>query len=226
MHVVVSYSNYNRPSNWNFRPGTYTPREFIREIAVLLESVIVQLGPDPPDTPSTRTILMDGLRSSLSHEGREATLLLADWKSDSPSDITKQALRVGKALYGYASEFNNKVRGDPHLTVYSPCEAHKWVPPAGRLLRSSRSSPILMMLYNEWLHQITCLRDGLLPFENFEDVQLSLLDPAARGTRPLEDIRKDFNLRMSRGQTSRTSLLEVAKVLTAPSLSAGGYGFQ
>lgn len=217
---------YNRASNWTVRPGTYTAREFVREIAVLLESIIVQLGPDPPESPSTRSMLMDGLRSSLSHEGREATLLLEDWKSDNPSEITKQALKIGDTLYGYASEFNNEVPGDPHLTVYSPCEGHKWVPPAGRLLRSSRSSPLLMMLYNEWLHQMTCLRDGLLPFQNFEEIPLILDDTTARGTRPLEEIRRGYVAKIQSGHIGRAEHVEIAKVFTSSNLPSGGYGFQ
>ncbi|KAH6634752.1 ABC drug exporter AtrF [Chaetomium sp. MPI-SDFR-AT-0129] len=176
-----------RRNEWRFRPGSYTPRDFIREIALLLESVIVQLGPDGPEDADSRAILMDGLRSSLSHEGRETTLPLADWNSEQPSDLTRHILRIGKALYQYAAEANHIIPGDPSLTVYSPCEGHKWVPPAGRLLRSPRSSPILMMLYNEWLHQITCLRDILIGFDNFEDVILNLDHPVVenKSSRPV-----------------------------------------
>ena len=215
-----------RLNEWRFRPGAYTPREFIREIAILLESVIVQLGPDGPGDADSRAILMDGLRSSLSHEGREATLPLVDWNSENPSDLTKHILRIGRTLLGYATESNYSVAGDPALTVYSPCEGHKWVPPAGRLLRSDRSSPILMMLYNEWLHQITCLRDNLIVFENFEEVVLNLFDTSRRGTRPMEPFRQAFLSHVSRGELSLESLVETAKILTAPGLGAGGYGFQ
>lgn len=215
-----------RRNEWRFRPGVYTPREFIREIAILLESVIIQLGPDEPGDADSRAILMDGLRSSLSHEGREATLHLADWNREHPTNLTRHILQIGKALFQYASDFNHAVTGDPALTVYSPCEGHKWVPPAGRLLRSHRSSPILMMLYNEWLHQITLLRDFLIGFDNFEDVVLNLDDTARRGTRPVEDIRLALLHRVVRGNLSRDTFLETAKVLTAPGLPQGGYGFQ
>ncbi|KAL2127450.1 hypothetical protein VTI74DRAFT_10703 [Chaetomium olivicolor] len=215
-----------RRNEWRFRPGAYTPKEFIREIAILLESVIVQLGPDEPGDADSRAILMDGLRSSLSHEGREATLHLSDWNSEHPSDLTRHILRIGKALFQYASESNHAVAGDPSLTLYSPCEGHKWVPPAGRLLRSHRSSPILMMLYNEWLHQITCLRDYLIGFDNFEHVVLNLDDTARRGTRRMEDVRVALLERVIRGEVSRETFLETAKVLTAPDLAPGGYGFQ
>lgn len=215
-----------RRNEWRFRPGAYTPRDFVREIAILLESVITQLGPDGPEDANTRAILMDGLRSSLSHEGREATLPLSDWNSDEPSDLTRHILRVGKALFQYASEASHGVPGDPSLTVYSPCEGHKWVPPAGRLLRSHRSSPILMMLYNEWLHQFTCLRDILIGIENFEEVVLNLDNPSRQGTRPAEDVREALLAQLKSGDVSRSAFLEAVKTLTAPSLPVGGYGFQ
>ena len=215
-----------RRNEWRLRPGAYTPRDFVHEIAILLESVITQLGPDGPEDVNTRTILMDGLRSSLSHEGREATLPLADWNSDGPSDMTRHILRIGKALFQYASEANYSVAGDPSLTVYSPCEGHKWVPPAGRLLRSHRSSPILMMLYNEWLHQLTCLRDILIGIENFEEVVLNLDNPSRQGTRPAEDVREALLAQVKSGEVSRSAFLEAAKTLTAPGLPVGGYGFQ
>lgn len=219
-------ANDHASAEWTFRPGVYTPKKFIEEIATLVESVILQLGPDSPGEPDTRSILFDGLRSSLSHEGREATLHLADWRNDEPSQVTQHILKIGKTLYNYALEYSQQVPGNPSLAIYSPCEGHRWVPPAGRLLRSHRSSQNLMMLYNEWLHQITCLRDGLIPFENFEQVQLNLGDPSRRGTRPMEAVRAGFLSHIIRGRLPQEAVVETAKVFTAPSLMLGGYGFQ
>lgn len=212
--------------DWRFRPDAYTAREFMREISILFESVIVQLGPDGPGEDDSRAILLDGLLASLSHEGREATLRLVDWNSEQPSGLTRHILSIGKTLFQYASEFNHATVGNPSLKVYSPCEGHKWLPPAGRLLRSHRSSPALMMLYNEWLHQITCLRDYLIGFDNFEEVVLILDNTARPGTRPMEDVRVALLERVARGNVSRQLFLETAKVLTAPGLPAGGFGFQ
>jgi len=213
-------------NDWRFTPGVYTPRSFMREISVLLESVILQLGPDPAGARSTREIFFESLRSSLSHEGREATLVLRDWKSGNPSEITKKALQVGKTLYLYAKEQSKAVPGDPNLTIYSPCEGHKWVPPAGQLLRSYRSSPQLMMLFNEWIHQITCLRNFLLAFENFEEVQLVLVDPELRGTRLMESYYAPLVALIQSDNLNHEHLFEISKKLTAPELPKGGFGFQ
>lgn len=213
-------------NSWQFQPGVYTPKQFIREISVLLESIIVQLGPDSPRDEDTRTLLISGLKSSLSHQGREATLQLEDWNSSSPSEITSHILNIGNVLYKYAVEAQHAVIGDPKLTVFSPCEGHRWIPPIGRLLRGPRGSPNLMMLYNEWLHQITCLRDGLIAFDNFEDVLLRLDDAARPGTRSMEDERIRLLTHVIRRTLPLDVLVDAAKALTAPHLLPGGYGFQ
>ncbi|KAJ5759696.1 hypothetical protein N7520_006852 [Penicillium odoratum] len=225
--VLHNTAPSSQTSQWQFPPGIYTPRQFIAQLAVIPEIILFQLGPDDVSSKQTcRDILMDGLRSSLSQEGRESTLALPDWKSATPSEMTQQAKKVGDTLPQYALEYNYTFAGIAELKVYSPCEGHKWVPPAGQLLRSSRSSPILMMLYNEWLQQITCLRDSLLSFENFTEVQLDLSDPAHHGTRQMEGIRES-SLRSIQAQThTDADILEVAKVLTAPNLPEGGFGFQ
>lgn len=213
-------------NSWQFQPGVYTPKQFIREISVLLESIIVQLGPDSPRDEDTRTLLISGLKSSLSHQGREATLQLEDWNSSRPSEITSHILNIGNVLYEYVVEAQHAVIGDPELTVFSPCEGHRWIPPIGRLLRGPRGSPNLMMLYNEWLHQITCLRDGLIAFENFEDVLLRLGDAARPGTRSMEDERIRLLTHVIRRTLPLHVLVDAAKALTAPHLVPGGYGFQ
>lgn len=219
-----------RPSlfnEWRFRPGAYATREFVHEIAILFESIIVQLGPDQSGDADSRTILLDGLRSSLSHESPEATLPLADWDSDQPSALTRHISRIGQTLFQYAAEASRSVvPGDPSLTVHSSCKGHKWTPAAAQLLCGPRGSRVLMMLYNEWLHQLTCLRDFLIAFDNFEEVVLNLDNPSRPGTRPMEDVREALLAQVKSGQVSRGVLLETAKVLTGPALPAGGYGFQ
>ncbi|EED24621.1 conserved hypothetical protein [Talaromyces stipitatus ATCC 10500] len=217
-------------TSWKLRPGVHTPRAFITELAIIFESILVQLGPDDPSTPSSPEILMDDLRSSLSHEGRESTLPLPDWNEPNLSEMTKQAKRfaqvLAQVLYQYAAEFQHSVPGDPQLVVYSPCEGHKWVPAAGRLLRSNRSSPIPMMPYNGWLHQITCLRDALLAFENFEDVQLDFSDTIQRGTCPMESIREAFLFKIQTYKVNHSDIIYVAKALADPGLPSGGYSSQ
>ncbi|KAL2165835.1 hypothetical protein VTG60DRAFT_3740 [Thermothelomyces hinnuleus] len=201
-HQAVSPAT--RGKEWRFRPGAYTPREFVREIAILFESIIVQLGLDEPGGPSSPDILMDGLRSSLSHAGPEATLPLDDWDSAEPSELTRHIARVCAARLEHAREAGASpaaaiVPGDPALRVYSPCEGH-----------NDRGSRGVMMLYNEWLYQLTCPRDALIGFDNFEDV----------------DVRDALLARVRTGRVSRDDFLEAAEALTAPSLPASGYGFQ
>ena len=209
---------------WLFRPGAYTARAFVHEIAILFESIIAQLGPDNPGDTDSRTILLDGLRASLSPEGQEATLPLADWDSAEPSGLTRHILRIGQAIFQHAVEASRTVPGDPSLTVNSHCEGHKWTPAVAQLLLGPRSSRVLMRLYNEWLHQLTCLRNFLIAFDNFEDVVLNLENPSQRGTRALEDIRKALLEQIKSGQVSREVLLEIAKGFTGPVVSARGHG--
>jgi len=209
---------------WLFRPGAYTAREFVHEIAVLFESIIAQLGPDKPGDADSRTILLDGLRASLAPKGQETTLPLADWDSAESSGLTRHVLRIGQTIFQYAVKASRTVPGDPSLTVNSHCEGHKWTPAAAQLLLGPRSSRVLMRLYNEWLHQLTCLRDFLIAFDNFEDVVLNLDNPSQRGARAVEDIRKALLAQIKSGQVSREVLLEIAKGFTGPVVSARGHG--
>lgn len=158
------------------------------EVAIVLESVIARLGPDRPEDANIGVILMDGLCSSLSYEGRETTPPLAGSDKDEPDDLACHILRVDKALFQSTRNSNQSTLGDPSLTVSSLCEGHKWVLPAGRLLRSNRISPILTILYSEWLHQLTCLRIVLVGTENFKELVLKLNNRARQGTRPAKDI--------------------------------------
>ncbi|KAK5988378.1 hypothetical protein PT974_12530 [Cladobotryum mycophilum] len=73
---------------------------------------------------------------------------------------------------------------------------------------------------------MTCLRDGLIPFENFEDVVPNPEDMTRGGTRPMEDLRETFLWYINHGQLSQEHMIEADKVLTAPDLAAGGDGFQ
>ena len=84
----------------------------------------------------------------------------------------------------------------------------------------------MMQAYNEWLHQLVLLRDGFLPFENFDEVPLVVKSDAAPGLRSLEDIRPKFLMQILAAQVKRTTLIDVAKVLNAPNLPLGGYGLQ
>lgn len=105
-------------SKWIIRRGVYTAGEFVRETAVLLEKIIVQLGPDQPRTSLARHILMDGPRSSLSHEGRKAKLPLSGWKSANPSETTRQALELSVFYMNMRANSTTKPQ-ESHESLYT-----------------------------------------------------------------------------------------------------------
>lgn len=139
--------------------------------------------------------------------------------------MATQASRVTELLLQYVEGASpNAV--DPQIVIRSPCEGHLWTHPVASLLMGPRSNGVLMQVYNEWLHQVILLRDALLPFENFADVRLCLRADSAKGTRPMEAIRPHFLSELMTRQIKRTTILDVAKALTAPNLPSGGYAFQ
>ena len=224
-HRVPGYS-----SMWRFPPGTYTPKQIVEQVSPLFESLLIQLGRDPPGATPSRKILLDGLRSCLSLDGRESTLPLSKWANSTGNsarkEISSQAQRIGSLLVRYAQEASPPVTVNPQLSIRSPCEGHVWSRDVAGLLIGPRSNGNLMQVYNEWLHQIVLLRDGLLPFEIFDKVELVVKPDLSQGTRPLESIRPQLLMQIMSAQVKRTTLLDVAKVLMAPDLPSGGYGFQ
>lgn len=218
-----------RPSIWDFPAGTYTLKQVVEQAAPLLESLLIQLGPDPPG-PSSRAILLDGLRACLSLDAQESTLPLgkgADVTGNSSrKEIARQAQRISNRLIRYVQEVSPAGTFDAHLSTRSPCEGHLWTSDVQKVLFGRRSNGNLMQLYNEWLHQLVLLRDGLLPFENFDEVPLIVPSDTSGGMRPLEKVRMQFLMQVMTAQVKRTTLLDVARGLRAPSLPSGGYGFQ
>lgn len=218
-----------RPSIWDFSPGTYTLKQVVQQVAPLFESLLIQLGPDPPG-PSSRAILLDGLRACLSLDAQESTLPLgknADVTGNSSrQEIARQAQQISSRLVRYAQEVSPAGTVNPQLSTRSPCEGHMWTPDVQKVLFGRRSNGNLMQLYNEWLHQLVLLRDGLLPFENFDEIPLIVPSDTAGGMRPFEKVRMHFLMQVMTAQVKRTTLLDVARVLRAPGLPSGGYGFQ
>lgn len=231
-HVLPNHTaNDAKPSpddqsGWNFKPGTYTPKQVIEQVAPLLESLLVQLGADRPGTTPARKLLVDGLRACLSTSSRESALPLPQNATDpARKEMAMQASRVTQLLLEYVEGASPKA-ADPNIVIRSPCEGHLWTHPVASLLMGPRSNGVLMQVYNEWLHQIILLRDALIPFENFADVQLCLKANGSKGTRPMEAVRSHFLSELMTRQIKRTTILDVAKALTAPNLPSGGYGFQ
>ncbi|KAL8699488.1 MAG: hypothetical protein Q9201_005977 [Fulgogasparrea decipioides] len=223
----INHPAHGNSSNWRFQPGTYTTKQLVEHVAPLLNSLIAQLGHDPPGAVPSRTILIEGLRSCLATTGRESTLPIGDASDmtgeSARKEMATQAKRIGSLLVRCAQDAPPPSATNPQVSVRSPCEGHVWTRDVADLLIGPRSNGNLMQVYNEWLHQIVLLRDGLLPFENFDEVQLNVKH---EGTRPLEDIRSKFLMQIMTAQVERTTLVDAAKVLTAPGLPSGGYGFQ
>jgi hypothetical protein len=231
-HVLPNHTSDDaKPSQedqagWNFKPGTYTPKQVIEQVAPLLESLLVQLGADPPGTTPARKLLVDGLSACLSTSSRESALPLPQNTTDpARKEMAMQASRVTQLLLQYVEGASPK-GADPHIVIRSPCEGHLWTHPVASLLMGPRSNGVLMQVYNEWLHQVILLRDALIPFENFAELQLCLKANSSKGTRPMEAVRSQFLSELMTRQIKRTTILDVAKALTAPNLPSGGYGFQ
>lgn len=218
-----------RPSIWDFPPGTYTFKQVVEQVAPLFESLLIRLGPDPPGA-SSRAILFDGLRACLSLDARESTLPLGKdahiTGNSSRKEIASQAQRISGLLIRYAQEASPAGTANPQLSTRSPCEGHMWTRDVQSVLFGRRSNSVLMELYNEWLHQLVLLRDGLLPFENFDEVPLIVPSNTSGGMRPLENVRTHFLMQVMTAQVKRPTLLDVARGLRAPGLPSGGYGFQ
>ncbi|KAL8996932.1 MAG: hypothetical protein Q9188_006448 [Gyalolechia gomerana] len=229
LNTIKHSANENSPT-WRFQPGIYKPKQVIEHVALLLNSLITQLGRDRPGAVSSRTVLIDGLRSCLAISGRESTLPLGEGAQlsgeSARAEMATQAQRIGNLLVRWASDASSPDATIPQISLRSSCEGHVWTRDAASLLLGPRSNGNMMQVYNEWLHQIVLLRDGLLPFENFDEVPLLVEPDAAQGMRPLEDIRPTFLMQILTAQVKRTTLIDVAKVLTAPKLPSGGYGFQ
>ncbi|KAL8770469.1 MAG: hypothetical protein Q9209_003895 [Squamulea sp. 1 TL-2023] len=223
----VNHTANGSSAKWRFQPGTYTTKQVVEHVAPLLNSLVAELGQDPPGAVPSRKILIDGLRSCLATTGRESTLPIGDAVNMAGESarklMAKQAQRIGSLLVRCAQNSPPPDVTGPQMTVRSPCEGHVWTREVAGLLIGPRSNGNLMQVYNEWLHQIVLLRDGLLPFENFDEVQLTIRQ---EGTRPVEDIRSKFLMQIMTAQVKRTTIVDVAKVLTASGLPSGGYGFQ
>lgn len=223
----INHTANGNSFRWRFQPGTYTTKQVVEHVAPLLNSLIAQLGQDPPGAVPSREILIGGLRSCLATSGRESTLPIGDAVNMAGESARKvmanQAQRIGSLLVRCAQNAPPPDLTGPQMTVRSPCEGHVWTREVAGLLIGPRSNGNLMQVYNEWLHQIVLLRDGLLPFENFDEVQLTIKQD---GTRPVEDIRSKFLMQIMTAQVKRTTVVDVAKGLTASSLPSGGYGFQ
>lgn len=212
--------------DWDIASGIYSPRQIVKSISPLLETVIASLGADPPNAVSSRKLLVDGLAALLSPAAKESAFPIPLMMTDaSRTEIAKQSFKVGKTLTQYVDDLSNS-GGKTQVKVQTPCEGYLLTDSVARLLHGPRGSGELIHLYKEWLHQLVLLRDFLLPFQNYADVRLSLESKKGTGLRDFEELRSKFLVQCLTQTVSQTALVDVAKIFTAPNLPPGGYGLQ
>lgn len=212
--------------DWNIPAGVYSPRQVVSLLSPLLETVITNFGLDPQNGVSSRKLLVDGLAALLSPTSKESALPIPSLIVDaSRREMAKQSYKIGKTLTQYVDDLSDP-KVETSVWVKTPCEGYIWTDAVARLLRGPRGSEELIHIYNEWLHQMVLLRDSLLPFQNYADVQLCIQSKSGIGLRDFEELRSRFLVQCITRSVSQNLLVDVAKVFTAPSLPSGGYGLQ
>lgn len=214
-------------SGWLLPSGSYTARQIVEGCAPLLETVLSNLGHDPPSSPTARQMLLDNLASNLNIGTRESSLHIP-MSDASRKEIARHAIIIGQQLVQYASEAKD-VQFDPQYIIRSPCEGHLLKPPVASLMFGPRSQEHLMQVYNEYLHQMVLLRDALLPFENFDEVVIPIAGKTGRdlGMRFTEQSRTTFLAELMTKQPTQNGIFKAAVSVVAPQLSSiDGYGFQ
>jgi hypothetical protein len=216
-----------KTSEWDLSEGVFTPSEIVTGVAPLLLTVLSKLGNDPQGHPSSKKLLLENLANSLSTNSRESTMPIKDTQGKSArQEIQAQANKIGIYLVEQARKLDLE---NPNLNIdiRSPCEGHLWTHAAANLLMGPRSNGQLMQLFNEYIHQMVLLRDALLPFENYQDVRFHIQKTkSGPGLRRFEKARSALLVECLTRAVSQKTLVEVAKVFTAPDLPTGGYGFQ
>lgn len=224
--MIRNPSPLDTAKDWAFSAGVYSPRQIVVLISPLLETVIAKLGVDVPGAVSSRKILVDGLSNLLSTITAESTMPIPQPTTDaSRSEVVMQCYKIAITLTQYIEELP-KSRIDKNVRVQSHCEGYIWTDAVANLLRGPRGNRQMIQLYNEWLHQMVLLRDSLLPFQNYADVQFSVRCVKGPGLRDLEEPRSKFLIQCLTRTVSQAALVDLAKVFTAPDLPLGGYGLQ
>ncbi|EAW13264.1 uncharacterized protein ACLA_017110 [Aspergillus clavatus NRRL 1] len=212
---------------WSIPPGFYTPQQLVHALSPLLDTVAHRLGPDAAYTTPARALLLDNIAATLSTGRRESALHFSpEILNASRREIMHQAQRIGARLLRWAHEYTSPPL--PDLTLRQPSEGHPLLLQTAKLLLGCHSTPMLVDLFNEYIHQIVLLRDALLPFENFAEVIIPV--PAGGvGLRHLEPARARFVAALFQKHVKHASVVAFARALLAPTLPAtrtGGYGFQ
>jgi hypothetical protein len=227
--------NSQQPSStweWDLQPGVYTARELVREAGTLLAAIEVHLG-DAADASS----LLDNVQASLAVEGREAVLPLGTlrFQDHARGELAAQAARIGEAIARLAREHRESKVAFKRYGTYklsglmfrSRCDSHLWTPQAAALLTGPSGGPVVMQLFNEYVHQLILLRDILLPFDNWEEVRIEIPEHRSRlGLRHVEPAREQFLSELMIKQVPHRSIVRYAQAVLSPQLSGEGYGFR
>ncbi|KAG9843291.1 hypothetical protein KCU68_g7788, partial [Aureobasidium melanogenum] len=228
LHTGYDGSTMVKGTGWSLPSGAYTARQIVEGCAPLLETVLHHLGPSPADRPPAREMLLDNLASNLALGTRESSLEIPA-KDASRKEFAAQAVKIGKTLVTYARKIKD-VSFDPDYAIRSPCEGHLLKPAVALLMFGPRSLSHLMQIYNEYLHQMVLLRDALLPFDNYDEVIVSITAGEGKqrlGMRFTESTRMGFIAELMTKATTQKSVVESAQYLLAPDLAAeNAYGFQ
>lgn len=208
-------------------PGVYRARDLIAMFGPLLDTCIRRVGRERPE--ATRDVLIGGLAAILATSGRESSLALRNMGGGNPSrtEMVRQADTISATLLSYVHESLDPNHADPKFSMMSHCDGHLWTKDVVGELMGPRGDSVVMQLYNEWSHRIVLLRNALMPFENWDEVPIVIENNSAqKGMRMLERPSDAFVMRLLSGRLTQSSLVEMAKALTAPSLPSGGFGFQ
>lgn len=219
---------------WDLPRRPMTARQIVDCLDTLLEAVCVRLGDEVDRRP-----LLQSMSATLSIEGREASLPLTALNFADPlrRELTVQAAEIGRQIAAWATEANEigiarsrfSRRALGQLELRSRCDGHLWTERATGLLTGQRGGPVVMQLYNEWLHQLVLLRDALLPFENWEPMPLPLHVHEARGLRGFEPARAAFLADFLTRIATHASIVAYGRALFEGgpvSPDSDAYGFQ
>ncbi|WP_244504412.1 hypothetical protein [Salibacterium halotolerans] len=223
----------NGTVDWDLPAGVYRAKDIVREADALLEAILVQLG-----KAADAEALLYNLKVNLAISGKESDLPLGQLalKTKSGIELTRQAKRIGESISRWACEFNAKKWGSEtygsstidHLQFRSQCDNHLWTYRVANMLMGSAGGPVVMQLFNEYLHQLILLRDALLPFENWEEVPIEIpVDNShVKGMRFVERGREAFLSKLLGKKMSHKAIVQFSQSVLSPELSTVGYGFQ
>ncbi|MFC0216253.1 hypothetical protein ACFFK0_28040 [Paenibacillus chartarius] len=218
---------------WNLPNGVYQARDIVKALNVLLQAVVVRLGGKAADAET----LLDALQASLAISGRESTLPLESLQFGVQVgiELTRQAELIGETLVRWVRELNLQ-QGTleeaessvlSRLAFRSKCDNHLWTDQATDLLTGAAGGPVVMQLYNEYLHQFVLLRNALLPFANWEEVPIEIREGRKfRGLRFLEEAHTEFLSKLLSKRITHRSIVKFAQSFLSPDLDIAGYGFQ